>query len=219
MKYCFGIDIGGTTIKMGLFREDGELLTKWEIKTSTVAHGETILPYIASEIELKMKMHHIKNEDIIGIGVGVPAAVYGEGIVESTTNIGWKYKNVKQEIEALTGFAAVVENDANMAALGEMWKGTGMGYNNLVMITLGTGVVGGIVSNGKLVSGVKGGAGEIGEIFVDYELASDGGKIFRNLEYYASATGIARMAKRFLAENKKETLFSLWPYAPLAYGL
>ena len=205
MKYCFGIDMGGTTVKMGLFNANGQLLDKWEIKTRTEYGGEAILPDIVEMIFHKQKEHGISREEIIGIGVGVPAAVCREGIVESTTNLGWGYKNVKEELTKLSGHRVIVENDANVAALGEMWKGAGIGHENLVMVTLGTGVGGGIITNGQLVTGVKGGAGEIGEIIVDYETTENGEKISRNLEYYVSATGLVRMAKKMLTDNARET--------------
>ncbi len=205
MKYCFGIDIGGTTIKMGLFHGEGKLLDKWEIETKTENAGEAILPDIAKAIGEKQKEYGISNEEIFAIGVGVPAAVVGEGIVESTTNLGWGYKDVKGELTKLSGHHVLVENDANVAALGEMWKGAGMGHENLIMVTLGTGVGGGIIMNGQLLTGVKGGAGEIGEILADYELTENGEKIFRNLEYYVSATGIVRMAKKRLKNNTSKT--------------
>ena len=158
MKYCFGIDIGGTTVKLGLFDENGELLSKWQIITRTENRGEAILPDIVNAIRIKQEEYDIAIEEIIGVGVGVPAAVCGNGIVETTTNLGWGYKNVKQELEDLTGLSVFVENDANVAALGEMYYGAGIGCKNVVMLTLGTGVGGGIVANGKLVAGVKGGA-------------------------------------------------------------
>ena len=205
MKYCFGIDIGGTTVKMGLFCGNGQLLDKWDIKTRTEYGGEAILPDIVEMIFHKQKEHGILREDIIAIGVGVPAAVCGEGIVESTTNLGWGYKNVKEELIKLSGHRVIVENDANVAVLGEMWKGAGIGHENLVMVTLGTGVGGGIITNGQLVTGVKGGAGEIGEIIVDYETTEIGEKAPRNLEYYVSATGLVRMAKKKLTDNARET--------------
>lgn len=132
-----------------------------------------------------------------------------DGIVESTTNLGWGYKNVKQELEKLTGFHVFVENDANVATLGEMYYGAGAGCQNVIMVTLGTGVGGGIIANGKLVTGVKGGAGEIGEMLVDSEIDEEGRKVYRNLEYYASATGIVRLAKRKLVKNKKATVLQL----------
>ena len=118
MKYCFGIDIGGTTVKMGLFEESGTLLSKWQIKTRTENQGEAILPDVARSVLEKQKEYDITTDDILGIGVGVPGAVYEGGIVENTTNLGWGYKEVKRELQELTGYSVCVENDANLAALG-----------------------------------------------------------------------------------------------------
>lgn len=209
MKYCFGIDIGGTTVKMGLFEESGTLLSKWQIKTRTENQGEAILPDVARSVLEKQKEYDITTDDILGIGVGVPGAVYEGGIVENTTNLGWGYKEVKRELQELTGYSVCVENDANLAALGEFAKGAGERCCDIVMVTLGTGVGGGIIIDGQIVSGVKGGAGEIGEIHVDYELQEDGVYIPRNLEYYASATGIKRLAKKKLTENTKKTVLDI----------
>ena len=148
MKYCFGVDIGGTTVKMGIFTVAGDIIDKWEIKTHVENQGETILPDVAKSINGKIEEHCLNKEDIIGIGVGVPAAVTGDGVVENTTNLGWGYKEVKRELEELTSLKVKVENDANVAALGEMWKGGAVGYRNVVMVTLGTGVGGGIIVEG-----------------------------------------------------------------------
>lgn len=204
MKYCFGVDIGGTTVKMGLFQEDGKLLDKWEIKTRTEREGERILTDITTSLEQKRKEFHLIREDIRGIGVGIPAPVKEDGIVRGTANLGWKYKEVKQELETLTGMPVKTGNDANMAALGEMWLGAGRGYENLVMITLGTGVGGGIIFNGMCVTGGHGAAGEIGHLCVnEQETIPCGCGRTGCLEQYASATGIARLARRRL--QLKET--------------
>ena len=194
---------------MGLFEESGTLLSKWQIKTRTENQGEAILPDIARSVLEKQKEYDITTDDILGIGVGVPGAVCEGGIVENTTNLGWGYKEVKRELQELTGYSVCVENDANLAALGEFAKGAGEGCRDIVMVTLGTGVGGGIIIDGQIVSGVKGGAGEIGEIHVDYELQEDGVYIPRNLEYYASATGIKRLAKKKLTENTKKTVLDI----------
>ena len=210
MKYCFGIDIGGTTVKMGLFEETGVLISKWQIKTSTENQGEAILPDVAKSVLEKQKEYDITIDDILGIGVGVPAAVCEGGVVESTTNLGWGYKEVKRELQELTGYSVCVENDANLAALGEFAKGAGKGCRDMVMVTLGTGVGGGIIIDGHIVSGVKGGAGEIGEIYVDYETQEDGVRIPRNLEYYVSATGIKRLAQKELVTNTEKTILDMY---------
>lgn len=207
--YCFGVDIGGTTVKMGLFQEDGTVCDKWEIKTRTENEGCAILPDIANAICEKMKEHQIAKEKIVGIGVGVPAPVNEQGIVQKTANLGWGYKEVKRELEEMTGFAVKVGNDANVAALGEMWKGGGMGHKNLVMITLGTGVGGGIIIDGKILTGTNGAGGEIGHITVnENETESCGCGKKGCLEQYASATGVVRLAKRKLADSDLETILN-----------
>lgn len=140
MKYCFGVDIGGTTVKLGLFSEAGAIVEKWEIVTRTENEGAAILPDVAEAINGKLEQHGIEKEQVLGIGVGVPAPVTVDGIVNGSANLGWKYKNAKKELEELTGLTAEFGNDANVAALGEMWKGGGVGYRNMIMVTLGTGV-------------------------------------------------------------------------------
>ena len=127
MKYCFGVDVGGTTVKLGLFTVEGELLDKWEIKTYTENEGERILPDVAEAIKGKIAEKLLKAEEICGIGVGVPAPVDKNGAIERAANVGWMAKEIKKELEELTGFPCVIGNDANVAALGEMWKGAGEG--------------------------------------------------------------------------------------------
>jgi len=205
MKYCFGVDIGGTSVKLGLFDMDGTLLEKWEIRTRTDNCGQSILPNIADTILKHMDTLSISRKEVTAIGVGVPAPVYQNGICGEAVNLGWQQKDVKQELEALTGRCVYVQNDANLAALGEMWKGAGTGCSNLIMVTLGTGVGGGVVMDGRLISGANGGAGEIGELIAEYEVQSDGSILPRNLEYYASATGIVRLAEKKLTTNTRVT--------------
>lgn len=139
MEYCFGVDIGGTTVKMGLFTIEGKLLEKWEIKTRTEQEGEAILPDVADSLNQKMEEKKLGKEQVSGIGIGIPAPVNAEGIVQNTANLGWGYKEVRKEMEDLTQMKVAVGNDANMAALGEMWLGAGKGEKNLIMVTLGTG--------------------------------------------------------------------------------
>ena len=206
MKYCFGVDIGGTTVKMGLFESEGKILDKWEITTDTSREGQAILPDIAASIEKKTEEHHLNREDILGVGVGVPAPVTSAGIVNGSANLGWKYKEVKREMEELTGFRAEIGNDANVAALGEMWKGGGAGRKNIVMVTLGTGVGGGVIIDGKILVGQNGAGGEIGHLCVNYEETDTCGCGNRGcLEQYASATGIVRLAKKKLGEELRPT--------------
>ena len=202
MKYCFGVDIGGTTVKLGLFSEAGAIVEKWEIVTRTEDEGSAILPDIAEAINSKLEQHGIEKEQVLGIGVGVPAPVTAEGIVNGSANLGWTYKNAKKELEELTGLKAEFGNDANVAALGEMWKGGGVGYRNMIMVTLGTGVGGGIIAENRLIHGVAGAGGELGHIAVDFSerpFACTCGKK-GCLETVASATGIVNLARRYADE-------------------
>ena len=206
MKYCFGVDVGGTTVKLGLFTVEGELLDKWEIKTYTENEGERILPDVAEAIKGKIAEKLLKAEEICGIGVGVPAPVDKNGAIERAANVGWMAKEIKKELEELTGFPCVIGNDANVAALGEMWKGAGEGEKDLIMVTLGTGVGGGIIIDGHAVVGAHGAGGEIGHITVrDDETEACGCGRKGCLEQFTSATGVVRLAKRLMNNTDKET--------------
>ena len=209
MKYCFGVDVGGTTVKMGLFEENGTVIDKWEIPTVTADEGKAILPDVARAILDKIEEHKIGKTDVIGVGMGIPAPVTSEGIVNGSANLGWKYKEVKRELEELTGFPAEIGNDANVAALGEMWKGGGAGEKNMIMVTLGTGVGGGVIIDGKILVGQNGAGGEIGHLCVNYEETDRCGCGNRGcLEQYASATGIVRLAKQKLAQEMRPTILN-----------
>lgn len=212
MKYCFGVDIGGTTVKIGLFQEDGKIQEKWEVKTRTEEKGCNILPDIAKSLMEHLKKNAILKDDVIGIGIGVPAPITEEGIVKATANLGWDYKNVRQEMEELTGFHTATGNDANVAALGEMWLGGGRGCKNMIMVTLGTGVGGGIIVGGKILTGAHGAGGEIGHLCVNYEETEQCGCGNRGcLEQYASATGITRLAKKKLEKTDRTTILKNGP--------
>ncbi len=207
MEYCFGVDIGGTTVKIGLFRTDGELIDKWEIKTRTENEGEAILPDVAKALKNKMSEKGIVPSQVSGIGIGIPAPVDEKGIVQNTANLGWGYKEVSREMEELTGMKVAAGNDANVAALGEMWLGAGKGHKNLIMVTLGTGVGGGVIVNGQPLTGSHGAGGEIGHLCVNYNETEQCGCGKRGcLEQYASATGIARLAKKRLAKDGTESV-------------
>ena len=213
-KYGFGVDIGGTTIKMGFFETDGKLLDKWEIKTNTANGGGEILSDIAKGIDNKLAQEGISKTEVQGVGVGVPGPVRGEGIVNRCVNLGWGLVNVAEELGALTGLPVKVGNDANVAALGELWQGGAKGCRDAVMVTLGTGVGGGIIIDGKIVAGFHGAGGEIGHITVNPdEIEACNCGQYGCLEQYASATGIVRMAKRKLAKTDDETV--LRNYEPL----
>ena len=213
MEYCFGVDVGGTTVKMGFFSEDGKLIDKWEITTRKEENGKYILSDVAASIEEKLKEHGVAKAEIIGIGIGVPGPVMGDGTVIQCVNLGWGILNVADELQRLIGIPVRVGNDANVAALGEAWQGGGKGFTDVVMVTLGTGVGGGIILDGNILTGTKGAAGEIGHILVNYEEpnACNCGKK-GCLEQYASATGIVKEAKRILeASPKASTLRSISP--------
>ena len=204
MEYCFGVDIGGTTVKIGLFRTDGEIADKWEIPTHVENRGEAILPDVAEALKKKMAEKNLEISQVSGIGIGIPAPVDENGIVQNTANLGWGYKEVKREMEVLTGMKVAAGNDANVAALGEMWLGAGKGEKNMIMVTLGTGVGGGIIVNGQALAGAHGAGGEIGHLCVDPEETERCGCGNRGcLEQYASATGITRLARRRLAADDK----------------
>ena len=205
-KYGFGVDIGGTTIKMGFFETDGKLLDKWEIKTNTANGGIEILSDIAKGIDNKLAQEAISKSDVQGIGVGVPGPVHGEGIVNRCINLGWGVVNVAEDLGALTGLPVKVGNDANVAALGEAWQGGAKGCKDSIMVTLGTGVGGGVIIDGKIVAGSSGAGGEIGHVTVNPdEIESCNCGQYGCLEQYASATGIVRMAKRKLSRTDDET--------------
>lgn len=201
-KKVFGVDIGGTTVKMGMFSDEGELLDKWEIPTRTQDGGKNILPDIADSVKGKMEKAGISLEDVAGIGISVPGPVDDEGIIHKCVNLGWGVFNIADEMKKHIDLPVFAGNDANAAALGEVWKGGGKGCRNVVVVTLGTGVGGGIIVNGKVLSGYIGAGGEIGHIHIDdNETEKCGCGNTGCLEQYASATGIARLATRRLAKD------------------
>ncbi|MGM9537648.1 MAG: ROK family glucokinase [Candidatus Onthomonas sp.] len=200
--YAFGVDIGGTTIKLGLFTTNGELLESWEIPTRTENDGANILSDIAQAVDSKLEEKDISKLDVEGIGIGVPGPVGPDGTVFKCINLGWDVFNVERRLNALTGLKAKAGNDANVAALGEMWQGGGKGYQDIVMVTLGTGVGGGVIIGGKILAGINGAAGEIGHIPMrDEDPEACGCGKHGCLEQYASANGIVRIAKRYLTSH------------------
>ena len=204
-QYAFGIDIGGTTVKCGFFKNDGTFVEKWEIPTRKDNGGDLILPDIADAIRERLEKHGVSMDDVEGIGVGVPGPVLDDGVVNGCVNLGWGVFNVAEKLSALLGGIRVVAgNDANVAALGEQWRGGGKGFKNVVMVTLGTGVGGGIIIGGRILPGGHGAAGEIGHMQMrKNETAVCGCGKKGCLEQYASATGIVRLAKLALADTTK----------------
>jgi glucokinase len=206
-NYSIGIDIGGTTVKLGVFDISGTLLEKWEIDTNKAESGKNILPDIVSSINNRLGQRNIPYSAIKGIGVGIPGPILKNGFVPACVNLGWKNMDVKKELEKRIELPVYVANDANVAALGEMWRGSGKGYKNLVMITLGTGVGGGVVVNEKVVSGLFGGAGELGHMPVVYdEVVNCACGKKGCLEQAASATGIVKEAKKLLMDQSIKSM-------------
>ena len=191
---------------MGFFETTGNLIDKWEIKTNTENKGESILSDVAQSIDNKLAQEGISKDDVQGVGIGVPGPVTSDGVVNRCVNLGWGVKNVQEELSSLTGLKVKVGNDANVAALGEMWQGAAKGSKDVIVVTLGTGVGGGIIVDGKIVAGATGAGGEIGHITVnEAEIEPCNCGQYGCLEQYASATGIVRMAKRKLAKSDEAT--------------
>ena len=196
----FGVDVGGTTVKLAFFREDGQMLDKWEIPTRTEDSGSRILPDIAASVTEYLEEKNIPKESLLGIGMGVPGAVTPLGIVNKCINLGWGVVDARSELETLTGLPVKVGNDATVAALGECWKGGGKGCDTMALVTLGTGVGGGIVAGGKVIHGAHGAGGEIGHIVLEpAETERCNCGHFGCAEQYCSATGIVRLANKALA--------------------
>ncbi len=199
-RYCFGVDVGGTTVKLGVFNEDGDLLEKWEIPTVTKNGGKKILPDISASILAKMEEREMEREEVVGVGIGAPGPIDSEGTIYDAVNLGWGTFSLKKELQILLNLPVEAGNDANVAALGEMWQGGARGYENVVLVTLGTGVGGGVILDGKILPGSTGAGGEIGHLHMnDEETLSCGCGNKGCLEQYVSATGFLRMAKEKLA--------------------
>ena len=207
MKYGFGVDLGGTTVKIAYFNENGDMLDQWEIPTVTENNGSQILPDIAASIRDYREKKGIRDADLLGIGIGVPGPVDGKGNVNRCVNLGWGVFNISKELEALTGLPVTAGNDANVAALGEYWKGGGQGCQSMVFVTLGPGVGGGIVIDGRLLHGAHGSGAEIGHMVLNRnETATCGCGKHGCVEQYCSATGIVRMAKLELAASQEPSV-------------
>lgn len=204
-EYAFGIDLGGTTAKIGLFTTTGDLLEKWEVPTDTSDQGARILPNLAAAVQDKMAQRSLRPDQIEGVGLGVPGPVQDSSVVAIVcANLGgWGDCDAGAQLSQLLGGLRVqVGNDANVAALGEIWMGAAKGCRSAVMVTLGTGVGGGVVADGKLIEGAHGAGGEIGHITVNpQETAQCGCGKHGCLEQYSSATGVVRCMNKLLEQN------------------
>ena len=204
MQYGFGVYLGGTTVKLAFFNEEGQLLDKWEIPTRTENNGAQILPDIAAAVLGYIQEKNLPKEALLGIGIGVPGPVDSQGVVNRCINLGWGVFNIQEELSKLTGMKVFAGNDATVAALGECWKGGGQGCRNMVLVTLGTGVGGGIVVEGKVVYGAHGAGGEIGHLVLNREETETCGCGKKGcVEQYCSATGIVRLTKKHLLTSDR----------------
>ncbi len=207
-KICFGIDVGGTTVKMGIFTTEGKLAESWEIPTRKEDEGSHILEDICKQIEEKLVEKQINRADLLGVGIGIPGPITKDGTVLNCVNLGWGVFNVEEKLsEMLGGVTVKAGNDANVAALGENWQGGGVGFEDLILITLGTGVGGGVIIGDKIITGSNGAAGEIGHMPVVYDTDAETCGCGKKgcLETVASATGIVREAKKLLASGEIES--------------
>lgn len=201
-KFCFGVAVGAGTIKFGLFTDNGTLRDRWELKTRLQNNGQYILDDIADSVKQKIREHGLMWQQIVGVGVGVPGPVRRNGIVLQCVNLGWKEMDVVTILSGKLKMPVKVANDANIAALGEMWRGSAQGYKTVVLLELGTEIGGAIIWNGQIVYGHNGAAGEFGHmpLLHDETRTCTCGKI-GCLEQGASATGVVRYAKQLLREN------------------
>jgi glucokinase len=199
-QHIIGIDLGGTTAKLGLFTQNGTLLEKWGVPTDTSSRGKNILLNLAASIQEQMRLRQLQKNNILGVGLGIPGVVMNKRNVGTSANLnGWGGFDVAEEFARLCGIPVKVINDANAATLGELWQGSAKGAQNMFLVTLGTGVGGGLVINGHIIEGSHGIGGEIGHINVnanETRICGCGNK--GCLEQYASATGIANSAKALM---------------------
>lgn len=201
MKYAFGVDVGGTTVKLGFFSQEGVLMEKWEIPTRPENGGAAILPDIARSIDDCLARRGVEKADVLGVGIGVPGPVDDAGNVNRCVNLNWGVFNLHQALGTLTGLPVKAGNDANVAALGEYYDGGGKGSRSMLMVTLGTGIGGGFIWNGKILNGAHGVGCEIGHLCVDLSPEAEPCTCGKRgcAEQYASARALGRQAARALA--------------------
>lgn len=206
-KICFGIDVGGTTVKIGVLTDEGRVIDMWEIPTRREDNGSHILEDVAASVNKAISDNSYSRDDIVGVGLGIPGPVTEDGVVLGCVNLGWGITPAATILNDLLGLPVKLGNDANVAALGEQWQGGGKGHDSMVMVTLGTGVGGGVIINGKILAGYRGAGGEIGHIHIarpgDEMVCGCG--LTGCLETLASATGIVNLAKRSLEDPAIET--------------
>lgn len=203
--YLFGVDVGGTTIKIGFMSVDGNIIDKYELKTNKEDNGSNILKDVAKSIVDFLDNKKINYDQVKGIGFGVPGPVTDDNIVTICVNINWKNKDVVKEFSKLIPFKTKIActNDANAAAIGEMSKGNNFNFKNAIMLTLGTGVGGGVIVSNTAIGGTHGAGGELGHVKADfkYNFKCNCG-LSGCLETVASATGVVNIAKKYLETEK-----------------
>ena len=202
MKYVFGADIGGTTVKLGLFTEKGDLLEKWEIPTVVGEEGKAVLRDVSEAVNDCIARHGIDRTEVLGVGAGIPGPVRSDGTVNRCVNLGWGVFNVNDALSQIIGLPVKSANDANVAALGEYWMGGGKGFKDMIFVTLGTGGGGAIIAGGKIVAGANGAGGELGHMVIrpDEPEACACGR-HGCVQQYVSATGIVRVVKQWLEKH------------------
>ncbi|MGG1686404.1 ROK family glucokinase [Pseudalkalibacillus sp. NRS-1564] len=211
-KWLIGVDLGGTTIKLSFLDFYGEIISKWEIPTDKSEAGRHITTHIARAIDDKMEEMNVSRKKFSGIGMGAPGFIeMDSGFIYHAVNIGWRDFPLKDKLEVETGLPVIIDNDANIAALGEMWRGAGDGARDLLCVTLGTGVGGGVITNGTIIHGTNGMAGEIGHItsIPDGGAQCNCGKT-GCLETVASATGVVRIAMEKLMSHQDSVLYHIY---------
>ena len=208
MNYYVGIDLGGTNTKIGLLDEDGNILFSTIVKTESEQGFEKTIERLSNILKIQVNNLNISFNDVAGVGLGVPGPVANGRIVKFWANILWPVNvDLAAELEKHLGVPVKVDNDVNVITLGEMWKGGGRGYKNVLGLAIGTGIGGGVVVNGKLVSGKNGAGGEVGHIKVERDGKLCGCGQEGCWEAYASATGLVREAKSRLTVNKNNLLY------------
>lgn len=208
MNYYVGIDLGGTNTKIGLLDEDGNILFSTIVKTESEQGFEKTIERLSNILKIQVNNLNISFNDVAGVGLGVPGPVANGRIVKFWANFLWPVNvDLAAEFEKHLGVPVKVDNDVNVITLGEMWKGGGRGYKNVLGLAIGTGIGGGVVVNGKLVSGKNGAGGEVGHIKVERDGKLCGCGQEGCWEAYASATGLVREAKSRLTVNKNNLLY------------
>ena len=209
-KHFFGIDIGGTFIKGAIIDEDGAIKAKDKISTNCEENGKYAIKDIVTLCDSLLSLANMKKEDICALGMGVPGLIDSTaGVVVTSNNIGWENVKIAEELEKALSMPVKISNDANAAALGEMKFGYGGVYKNLVMLTLGTGIGGGIIIDGKIYDGVAGAGAELGHSVI--QMGGEPCTCGRRgcFEVYASATALIRDTKRAMTSYKDSKLWEI----------